>query len=343
MRAPGERLTSVGVKVTVLVGGVGGARFLLGVQHLLGLGQFSSPGASGEPAHELTAVVNVGDDTWMFGVRICPDLDTCMYTLGGGIDPERGWGHRDETWHAKEELAAYGVQPDWFGLGDRDLATHLVRSQMLRAGYPLSQVTAALCDRWSPGARLLPASDDRSETHVVITDPQDGDQRAIHFQEWWVRYRAKVPTHSFAFVGAENATAGPGVLDAIADADAVLLAPSNPVVSIGSILAIPGIRGALRSTSAKIVGYSPIVSGKPLRGIADECLSVIGVETTSEAVGRHYGARSGTGILDGWLVHEGDDAAIDGVEVRAVPLLMTDPAATAKMVQAGLDLAGVAL
>jgi len=335
----GERLISVVVKVTVLVGGVGGARFLLGVQHLLGLGQFGG----GATDHELTAVVNVGDDTWMFGVRICPDLDTCMYTLGGGIDPERGWGHRDETWHAKEELAAYGVQPDWFGLGDRDLATHLVRSQMLRAGYPLSQVTEALCDRWAPGARLLPATDDRSETHVVITDPEDGERRAIHFQEWWVRYRAKVPTHSFAFVGAEKATAGPAVLDAIADADAVLLAPSNPVVSIGSILAVPGIRGALRSTSARVIGYSPIVSGKPLRGMADECLSVIGVETTSEAVGRHYGARAGTGILDGWLVHEGDDAVVDGVDVRAVPLLMTDPATTAKMVQAGLDLAGVSL
>lgn len=324
-----------------MVGGVGGARFLLGVQHLLGLGQFAQAPATEPPEHELTAVVNVGDDTWMFGVRICPDLDTCMYTLGGGIDPERGWGHRDETWHAKEELAAYGVQPDWFGLGDRDLATHLVRSQMLRAGYPLSQVTEALCDRWAPGARLLPASDDRSETHVVITDPDTGERGAIHFQEWWVRHRAKVPTHSFAFVGAEKATAGPGVVDAIAGADAVLLAPSNPVVSIGSILAVPGIRGALRSTEAKIIGYSPIVSGKPLRGMADECLSVIGVETTSEAVGRHYGARSGTGILDGWLVHEGDDATIDGVEVRAVPLLMTDPATTAMMVRAGLELAGV--
>ena len=164
----------------------------------------------------------------MYGVRICPDLDTCMYTLGGGIDPERGWGHRDETWHAKEELAAYGVQPDWFGLGDRDLATHLVRSQMLRAGYPLSQVTEALCERWQPGARLLPASDDRSETHVVITDPDDGEKRAIHFQEWWVRYRAQVPTHSFAFVGADTATAGPGVTEAIETADVVLLAPSNP-------------------------------------------------------------------------------------------------------------------
>jgi LPPG:FO 2-phospho-L-lactate transferase len=327
------------VRITVLVGGVGGARFLLGVQHLFGLGQF----AEADSKHELTAIVNVGDDAWMHGVRICPDLDTCMYTLGGGIDPERGWGHKDETWHAKEELAAYGVQPDWFGLGDRDLATHLVRTQMLRAGYPLSQVTEALCKRWSPGARLLPVTDDRSETHVVITDPADGDRRAIHFQEWWVRYRAQVPSHSFAFVGAEQATAAPGVAEAIAEADVVLLAPSNPVVSIGPILQIPGVLGALRSTKAPVVGYSPIINGKPLRGMADECLSIIGVDSTSQAVGQHFGARSGTGILDGWLVHEGDEAEIEGVQVRAVPLLMTDPSTTAEMVRAGLDLAGVRL
>jgi LPPG:FO 2-phospho-L-lactate transferase len=337
------------VKVAALVGGVGGARFLLGVQRVLGLGRFSGQAGTSQFSggsqsdNELTAIVNIGDDSWMYGVRICPDLDTCMYTLGGGIDPERGWGHRNETWHAKEELAAYGVQPDWFGLGDRDLATHLVRSQMLRAGYPLSQVTAALCDRWKPAARLLPASDDRSETHVVISDPDDGEKRAIHFQEWWVRYRAQVPTHSFAFVGAEKATAGPGVTEAIETADVVLLAPSNPVVSIGAILAIPGIRGALRSTTARVIGYSPIIAGKPLRGMADECLSVIGVASTSEAVGGHYGPRSGVGILDGWLVHEGDHAEIDGVEVRSVPLLMTDPQATAEMVRAGMDLAGLTL
>ncbi|MGV0815990.1 2-phospho-L-lactate transferase [Mycolicibacterium boenickei] len=327
------------MKITVLVGGVGGARFLLGVQHLLGLGGYGGT----DSKHELTAIVNVGDDAWMHGVRICPDLDTCMYTLGGGIDPERGWGHRNETWHAKEELAAYGVQPDWFGLGDRDLATHLVRTQMLRAGYPLSQVTEALCKRWSPGARLLPVTDDRSETHVVITDPDDDARRAIHFQEWWVRYRAQVPSHSFAFVGAEQATAAPGVTEAIADADVVLLAPSNPVVSIGPILQIPGVRGALRSTKAPVIGYSPIIDGKPLRGMADECLRIIGVESTSQGVGQHFGARSGTGVLDGWLVHEGDHAEIEGVTVRAVPLLMTDPPTTAEMVRAGLDLAGVAL
>jgi LPPG:FO 2-phospho-L-lactate transferase len=327
------------VKGTVLVGGVGGARFLLGVQQLLGLGRFAGDGPAA--GHELTAVVNVGDDAWMHGVRICPDLDTCMYTLGGGVDPQRGWGHRDETWHAKEELARYGVQPDWFALGDRDLATHLVRTQALRAGYPLSEVTAALCDRWQPGARLLPVSDDSCETHVVITDSADGSHRAVHFQEWWVRYRAEIPTHSFAYIGAEKAAAAPEVVEAIADADAVLIAPSNPVVSVGAILAIPGIRASLRSTPAPVTGYSPIIAGKPLRGMADTCLSVVGVESTSEAVARHYGARRGTGILDCWLVHEGDHADIDGVQVRSVPLLMTDPATTAEMVRAGLELAGV--
>ena len=327
------------MKVTVLVGGVGGARFLLGVQHLLGLGRFGGDGQSGE--HRLTAVVNVGDDAWMHGVRVCPDLDTCMYTLGGGVDPERGWGRSDETWHAKEELTRYGVQPDWFGLGDRDLATHLVRTQALRAGYPLSEVTAALCDRWQPGAALLPVTDDSCETHVVITDPADDSKRAIHFQEWWVRHRAAVPTHSFAFVGAEKATAAPGVVDAIAEADAVLIAPSNPVVSIGTILAISGVWAALRTTSAPVIGYSPVVAGKPLRGMADTCLRTIGVNPTAEGVGRHYGARSGTGILDHWLIATDDRARIDDVAVRAIPLLMIEPSVTAQMVRAGLEFAGV--
>jgi LPPG:FO 2-phospho-L-lactate transferase len=339
------RLVSIDVKVSVLVGGVGGARFLLGVQQYLGLGQFSGSVVAPPGDHQLTAIVNVGDDAWMHGVRICPDLDTCMYTLGGGIDPERGWGHADETWHAKEELAAYGVQPDWFGLGDRDLATHLVRSQMLRAGYPLSDVTEALCQRWQPGVRLLPVTDDRSETHVIVTDPEptelDEARRAIHFQEWWVRYRAQIPTHGFAFVGADKATAAPGVVDAIAGADVVFLAPSNPVVSVGPILAVPGIRAALRSTAAPVIGYSPIVAGRPLRGMADVCLSVIGVESSSQAVGTHFGARTGTGLLDGWLVDHGDSAAIPGIEVRAVPLLMTDPKATAEMVRHGVELAGI--
>lgn len=318
------------VKIAVLVGGVGGARFLQGARELLGDGA------------DITAIVNVGDDIWLHGLRICPDLDTCMYTLGGGIDTERGWGRKDETWHAKEELAAYAAVPDWFGLGDRDIATHLIRTQMLRAGYPLSAITEALCSRWKPGVTLLPVTDDRNETHVVITDPDDPERRrAVHFEEWWVRYRAQIPTHSFAHVGADEAKPGPGVVDAIRDADVVFLAPSNPVVSIGAILSVPGMRSALRTTSAKIIGLSPVIDGKPLRGMADECLTVIGVESTAEAIGRHYGARSATGILDGWLVHSTDTAEVPGVEVRSVPLLMTDPEATAEMARAALELAGV--
>jgi LPPG:FO 2-phospho-L-lactate transferase len=325
------------VKVVVLVGGVGGARFLQGLKAALG----HVPG--GDSPHEITAVVNTGDDVWMHGLRICPDLDTCMYTLGGGIDTERGWGRAEESWTVKEELAAYGADPTWFGLGDRDIATHLVRSRMLRAGYPLSAVTEALCDRWQPGVRLLPMSDDRVETHVVVEDAESGEPRAIHFQEWWVRHRAELPARSFASVGAEQAEAGPGVLEAIAEADAVVLAPSNPVVSVGTILAVPGVRAALRDTSAGVVGLSPIIGGKPLRGMADACLSAIGVETTAEAVGRLYGSRkcSEDGILDGWLVHTGDRADVPGVAVRAVPLLMSDVDATAEMAKAALDLAGV--
>lgn len=329
------------MNVTVLVGGVGGARFLTGLRELLGI----APGSDIDPdaPHRITAIVNVGDDVWMHGLRICPDLDTCMYTLGDGIDTERGWGRKAETWNAKEELAAYGADPDWFGLGDRDIATHLIRTRMLRTGYPLSAVTEALCTRWKPGVTLLPVSDERSETHVVITDPADGEQRAIHFEEWWVRHRAQVPTHSFAHIGADDAKPAPGVLEAIESADVIVLAPSNPVVSVGAILAVPGIRGALRTTKAKVIGLSPVVGGKPLRGMADACLDVIGVDTTAEAVGRHYGARSGTGILDGWLVHSTDDADVPGVEVRSVPLLMTDVDATAAMARAALELAGVQL
>ncbi|GAB3296233.1 2-phospho-L-lactate transferase [Parasphingorhabdus pacifica] len=329
------------MNVVVLVGGVGGARFLLGVKSALGLP------AVGEPeqpsSHEVTAVVNIGDDAWMHGLRVCPDLDTCMYTLGGGIDDEKGWGRLDESWSAKEELAAYGAEPTWFGLGDRDIATHLVRSRMLRAGYPLSAVTEALCDRWRPGARLVPVSDDRVETHVAIDDPEGTGPRAVHFQEWWVRYRAAPAASAIVPVGAEEATPSPATLSALKKADLVLIAPSNPVVSVGTLLAVPGFREALRATSAPVVGVSPIIGGRPLRGMADACLNAIGVETTAEAVGRHYGSRSESadGILDGWLVHTGDTAEIDGVRVRDVPLLMSDVDATAEMARAAFDLAGL--
>jgi LPPG:FO 2-phospho-L-lactate transferase len=312
------------VRLVALAGGIGGARFLRGLQAAV-------------PDAALTVVVNTGDDITMYGLRICPDLDTVMYTLGGGIDEQRGWGRRDETFHAREELQAYDVPTAWFGLGDRDLATHLVRRQMLDAGYPLSQVTAALCARWQPGATLLPMSDDRVETHVRVRT--DGGERVVHFQEWWVRHRAALPASAIVAIGAESATPAPGVLEAIAEADVVVLPPSNPVVSIGTVLQVPGIAEALRAKT--VVGVSPIVGGAPVRGMADACLTAIGVATSAEAVGRHYGARAEGGLLDGWLVDTADaGASVPGVEVRAVPLLMRDLDATAAMARAALDLAG---
>jgi LPPG:FO 2-phospho-L-lactate transferase len=217
---------------------------------------------------------------------------------------------------------------------------------MLRAGYPLSAVTEALCARWKPGVQLLPMTDDRVETHVVVDDPEQPDQRkALHFQEWWVRYRAELPAHSIVPVGADEAKPAPGVLEAIAGADAVLFAPSNPVVSVGTVLAVPGVREALRKTAAGVVGVSPIIGGKVVRGMADACLTAIGVETSAEAVGLHYGSRqtSDDGLLDGWLVAAGELVHVPGVAVRAVPLLMSDVDATAAMARAALELSGVDL
>lgn len=316
--------------IVVLAGGIGGARFLLGVRALA-----RSTGA------DVTAVVNVGDDLLLHGLRVCPDLDSVMYTLGGGVDGERGWGRADERWTVKEELAAYGAEPAWFGLGDRDLATHLVRTAMLNAGHPLSAVTEALCARWRPGVRLLPASDDRMETHVVVDFPDEGE-RTIHFQEWWIRHRAALPARRFVFTGAEQAKPAAGVLDALARADAVLVAPSNPVVSIAPILAVPGLRDAVTAGPAPVVGVSPIIGGAPVRGMADRCLAAVGVECSAAGVGGRYGGRGSGGLLDGWLVDTGDaPVSVPGVAVRDAPLWMTDEAATAAMVRAALDLAGL--
>ena len=332
--------------LTVLSGGIGGARFLQGLLH--GLRTDRIPGLDPvDPAADetnVTVVANTADDLWVHGLKVCPDLDTVMYTLGDGIDPERGWGRREETWSAREELAAYGVEPTWFGLGDRDIATHLVRTQMLEAGYPLSAVTEALCRRWQPGVRLLPMSDDRVETHVAIADPESpSGRRVVHFQEYWVRLRAEVPAEQLVFVGLDEATAAPGVLEAIAEADLVVLPPSNPVVSVGTILGVAGVREALRATTAPVVGLSPIVGGTHVRGMAEQMLNAIGVEVSAAAVAAHYGARSAGGILDGWLVDQTDAdqvAAVEahGIACRAVPLMMTDHDATAAMAAAAVDL-----
>ncbi|HEX6921576.1 MAG TPA: 2-phospho-L-lactate transferase, partial [Actinomycetes bacterium] len=254
---------------------------------------------------------------------------------------EQGWGRAGETFTVKEELAAYGVGPAWFGLGDRDLATHVVRTQMLGAGYPLSAVTAALCDRWQPGVTLLPMSDDRVETHVVIDDPEaPGGRRAVHFQEYWVRLHAGPTAHTVVPVGADDARPAPGVLEAVAAADVVLLPPSNPVVSIGTILAVPGVRDSIEQCAAPVVGLSPVIGGAPVRGMADKVLAAIGVQTDAAAVALHYGPA----LLDGWLVDPRDQGAVGtvseaGIACETAPLLMTDVDAAAAMARAALDLA----
>jgi len=309
------------MRITVLAGGVGAARFLRGLK-------------AAAPDEEITVIGNTGDDITLFGLRVCPDLDTVMYTLGGGINEEQGWGRAEETFSIRTELAAYGASPDWFTLGDRDFATHILRSQLLAAGRPLSAVTDLLCRRWQPGVRLLPMSDSPIETHVVLA----AERTVVHFQEWWVRLHAEPAAAGIVAVGADSASPAPGVLDAIATADVVVFPPSNPVVSIGTILSVPGIRTAV--AAKKVVGVSPIIGGAPVRGMADACLTAIGVQTTASAVAAHYGPE----LLDGWLVDGQDkDSAEDlaplGIEVRAMPLYMRDLASTTAIAQAALDLA----
>jgi LPPG:FO 2-phospho-L-lactate transferase len=322
------------MRITVLAGGVGGARFLRGLK-------------AAAPDAEITVIGNTGDDVTLFGLHVSPDLDTVMYTLGGGISEEQGWGRAGETFTVLHELAAYDAGPGWFGLGDRDIATHIVRTRMLRDGVPLSAVTRALCERWQPGVTLLPMTDDRVETHVTLAVQGEGEAGTgspaggggtVHFQEWWVRMHAAVPAAEIVFTGAGAAAPAPGVVEAIAAADFVLLPPSNPVVSVGAILSVPGIAEAVRAKT--VVGVSPIIGGAPVRGMADACLAAIGVQTTAAAVAAHYGP----GLLNGWLVDDQDKPAADdpglaGITVRALPLLMRDLAASAEIARAALSLA----
>jgi LPPG:FO 2-phospho-L-lactate transferase len=308
------------VKITVLSGGVGGARFLRGLRHHL---RETLPDGSGGTTAEVTAVVNTGDDMWLNSLRIAPDLDSIMYTLAGANDEVRGWGRIGETERVSAELTAYGIGWPWFTLGDLDLGTHITRTHYLRTGLPLSEATARITTRWNLGVTLLPVTDDEVETQVVT------DDGTMHFQEWWTRHRASLTARRFEQQDVGTATPAPGVLKAIAHADVILVAPSNPVVSIGTILGIPGIRAALVETSAPIVGVSPIIAGSVVRGMADACLTAIGVQTSAEAVALHYGARDSGGLLDAWLVDETDAASAaalsaSGIATTAVPLWMRD-------------------
>jgi LPPG:FO 2-phospho-L-lactate transferase len=320
------------MRITVLAGGIGAARFLRGL-------------LAAAPEATITVIGNTADDITLFGLRVCPDLDSVMYTLGGGSDDEQGWGRAGETHRIGDELAAYGAGPSWFTLGDLDFATHIRRTQLLAEGKPLSEVTRSLCERWRPGVRLLPMSDDRVETQVKVKSNAQPEREGaapgtemIHFQEWWVRLHAAVPAEAIIPVGADAAAPAPGVLEAIADADFVLFPPSNPVVSIGPILAVPGIRAAVEAKT--VVGVSGIIGGAPVRGMADACLAAIGVETSAVAVAAHYGP----GLINGWLVDEQDKAAVDdpalnGIAVRALPLYMRDVPSSAAIAQAAVDLA----
>ena len=322
--------------VTILSGGVGGARFVRGVREYL---YRVAPDGKGGTTADIRVIVNTSDDMWLAGLRITPDLDSIMYTLAGANDEVRGWGRVGETERVSAELTAYGVGWPWFTLGDLDLGTHIARSSMLRDGLTLSEAVQRIAARWGLDVALIPMTDDEVETHVVV---EDGSE--MHFQEWWTKHRAKLTAKEFVQHGIGTATASPAALAAIADADVILVAPSNPVVSIGTILAVPGIREALADASARIVGVSPIIDGAIVRGMADACLTAIGVDTSAVAVALHYGAREEGGLLDGWLVDETDAAAQPRIEsarisAQAVPLWMRDLDTSAQLAADALGLA----
>ena len=326
-------------RIVVLAGGVGGAKFVRGLRRHV---RAAWPDGGGGSEADVTVVANTGDDLWLAGLRITPDLDSLLYALAGVNDTHRGWGRAGESERVSGELAAYGVGWPWFTLGDLDLGTHIARTALLKQGLPLSAVVERLSARWPLGVRLVPATDDEVETHVLVEE--HGAPRDLHFEEWWVRTRAKVPAQAFLQVGVETARPAPPVLPALAAADVVLLAPSNPVVSIGTILGIPGIREALLEAGAPIVGVSPIIGGSAVRGMADACLRAIGVETSAAAVGRHYGPRRDGGLLDGWLVDTSDEPAVgalaaDGLPTGAVPLWMHDDEASAAIAAEALAMA----
>lgn len=304
----------------VLAGGVGAARFLRGLVRVV------DPGL-------VTVIGNVGDDLSVHGLHVSPDLDTITYTLAGAIHPEQGWGRTDESFRVAEELDRYG-RPTWFTLGDRDLATHLARTGRLREGAALSTVTAEITAAWGLEIRLLPATDDPVATRVRTADGRD-----IHFQEYWVKERAQADVHEVYLHGAPDARPAPGVLEAIRSAEAVLVCPSNPVVSIGTILEVPGIRDAVRETTAPVVGVSPIIGGAVVRGMADRLLPSVGADVSALGVARLY-----ADWLDGWVIDTVDAQSAAGIEslgvaVAVTQTMMDDPEVAAELARTVVDLA----
>ena len=291
--------------VVVLAGGVGAARFLRGLTRVV------------DP-EDVTVVVNVGDDIELHGLRICPDLDSITYWLTGLVHPEQQWGRADERFTVREELERLG-HDQWFTLGDRDLALHLHRTAMLRAGVPLSEVTADVTRRHGIAMRLVPVSDDRIETRIHTTDGRD-----LHFQRWWVGERAASDVARVEFRGAETALPAPGVVEAILDADVVVIAPSNPVVSVAPITAVPAVAAALATTPARVVGVSPIIGGRVVRGMAHRLLPAVGADVDAASVARWYGARRDGGLLDAWVLDTADAEALATVQELGMASTVTD-------------------
>ena len=291
------------VKVVALAGGVGAGKFLRGLVRAVA-------------PEDLTVVVNTGDDLDLHGLRICPDLDSVTYWLGDAFDRERGWGRRGETFRANEELRAFDPDAAWFGLGDLDLATHLFRTRELAAGRSLSEVTRLVAARFGIAAGIVPMSDDRVETRLDVVE--GGEARDLHFQEYWVRRGARDEVKAIRFVGVDDARPAPGVLEAIGGAEAIVLCPSNPVVSLGPILAVPGVRDAIAARPT--VGVSPIVGGRPLGGMADRLMPVVGLEVSAAGAATAY-AR----VLDAWVIDDVDAALADRIRGEAgVPVAVTD-------------------
>jgi LPPG:FO 2-phospho-L-lactate transferase len=305
--------------ITVLAGGVGAARYLAGLLQVV------------EPG-DVTAIVNTGDDTWLHGLRVCPDLDTVTYTLAGAVNPETGWGLVGETWQALESLRAYDDRRAWFALGDRDLGTHLYRTGRLGEGASLTEVTAGITARWGLGLRLLPMTEDEVATRFTLAE--SGDE--IGFQDYFVGRRHSVAVSAVRFAGVDAASPAPDVLPALAAATKVVIAPSNPIVSIGPILAVPGLRDAVGERRADVVAVSPIIAGGTVKGPADRLLAELGHEATVVGVARLYADVAATLVID-----EADAALAGAVEdegVRCVvaPTLMHGPAEAAALARVTL-------
>jgi len=285
--------------ITALAGGVGAARFLQGLVKLI-------------PEEDLTVIVNTGDDIQLYGLHISPDLDIVMYTLAGIVDEEKGWGIKADTFHALEMLQRYGYET-WFGLGDRDLATHVHRTCLLESGLQLSQVTAMLSMALGLKVRIIPMTDERFET-IVVTD-----KGGMHFQEYLVRRGAQDKVVNVVFEGVEKANPGPAVLDSILNSEAVIVCPSNPIVSISTILSVKGVRDALKKTRAKVVAVSPIVGGAPIKGPADKLMLGLGLEVSAYAVAALY-----RDFLDAFIIDSADEAQKPRIEALGIRAFVTN-------------------